>query len=225
MVSSKACCSGACSMAEPRQLAIDLFVEDRAHEELLRALMERVAEEEGKPVVVRPRSVRGGHGRALEELVLYQQGVRKGIAGLAVPDLLVVGIDANCQRSATMRREIRRRLDPAFRDRSVVACPDPHVERWYLSDPESFEGVVGRRPRLGRKKCDRDHYKRVLSDTIKGAGHPATLRGVEFARDLAGAMDMYRAGKNDASLRLFLDEARSVLRLLARTDRLGSNPP
>ncbi len=60
-------------------------------------------------VVVMPsvRSGRGGHGRALTELGLYQDLVRKGVAGTTDPDLLIAGIDGNCStfamKSATRR--------------------------------------------------------------------------------------------------------------------------
>src|SRR5215213_3957867 len=91
---SRGCSCGGCSMSSrPR---IDLFAEDREHEELLKPLLERLAREQGKDVRVSVRSARGGHGRAIAELKLYQRSVLKRIGGATLPDVLVVAIDANC---------------------------------------------------------------------------------------------------------------------------------
>ena len=57
---------------------VELFVEDQAHEEFLKAMLGRIADEEQRKIRIRVRSARGGHGRALEELSLYQKGVLKG---------------------------------------------------------------------------------------------------------------------------------------------------
>lgn len=54
------------------RVLVDLFVEDRAHEELLKPLVDRVAQEEGVEVRIRVRAARGGHVRALSEFTLYQ---------------------------------------------------------------------------------------------------------------------------------------------------------
>jgi len=179
-------------------VVVDLFVEDRAHEAFLKRLVERLAREEHVDVIVRVRSARGGHGRALEEFRLYQRLVEQDAAPAA--DVVVVGIDGNCTRFNEKRAAIRDATRPAFANRVIAACPDPHVERWFLADPEAFQRVVGRRPRLGRKKCARDHYKNLLARAIREAGHPPTLGGIEFAQEIAQGINWYRAGKNDRSL-------------------------
>lgn len=190
---------------------MDLFVEDRAHEEFVRALLERLAREYTKAVEIRIRSARGGHARALSEFALYQKSAVKGVGDLTVPDLLVIVIDANCRRFHAARSSIEKYLDPAFHARSVIACPDPHIERWYLADTVSFAHVVGITPKIGRKKCERDLYKAILSQSVVDAGHAPTLGGIEFARELVEAMDLYRAGKSDKSLKAFLDELKVCL--------------
>lgn len=192
------------------RVIVDLFVEDRAHEELLRPLVERLAAEQGIEVDVRVRSARGGHGRAIEEFRLYQKLVETGVAAPR-PDVVIVGIDGNCTTFTKKRQEVSAATQPGFADRVVAACPDPHVERWYLADPDSFETVVGCRPTVAKKKCARDHYKRLLAEAVQNAGHPPTLGGVEFAREIANGMDLYRGGKNDRSFKAFLDDLRSKL--------------
>ena len=141
----------------------DLFVEDRAHEEFVKPLLARIAQEERLSVSATVRSARGGHGRAIQEFVLYQDLMQKGAVGEAPPDLVIVVIDGNCTTFARKRAEIQAAAKPLFSDRLVVASPDPHVERWYLADPDSFHSVIGHRPTVGRKKCARDYYKKIRS--------------------------------------------------------------
>lgn len=192
-------------------VTIDVFVEDRAHEALLVPLVERIAGEEGLAVRVKVRSGRGGHPRAMRELKLYQRLVRSGTEGATTPDVLVVAIDGNCSSFAAKRQEIASAVQEPFSPRLVVAAPDPHVERWYLADPAAFREVVGHHPGLTTQKCGRDYYKHLLAKAIRDAGHPPTLGGVEFAADLVDQMDLYRAGKNDASLKAFVDDLRAKL--------------
>lgn len=98
---------------------------------------------------------------------------------------------------------------------AVVACPDPHVERWYMADPASFSEVVGMQVRPGKKKCDRGQYKDALARAVRAGGHPTTLGGVEFGTDLVEAMDVYRGGKNEKSLKHFVDGLRAQLARVA----------
>lgn len=198
-------------MGDP--IAVDLFVEDRAHEEFIKPMINRLAREEHTAVSIQVRSARGGHGRATEELSLYQRTVKVG--GVTAPDVLVVAIDGNCNRPTVAKSGLEKQIDEQFKDRTVIACPDPHIERWYLADPDSFATIVGSRPKLGRKKCERGRYKAILSQAVADAGHPATLGGIEFARELVQAMDLFRAGKTERTLKDFVQDVRNVLRRLA----------
>lgn len=197
-------------MAEP---LLDLFAEDQAHEQLLRALIDRLAAEEGQAVTVRVRRARGGHGRVLEELKRYQKAVEEGVVGW--PDLIVVAIDANCQGSEA-RQSIQAKILPRFEGAVVIACPDPHIERWYMADVVSFQKVVGRQPKLEKMKCERDRYKQILAQAIRDSGQIPTLGGIEFAPELVEAMDLYRAGKSEPSLKAFVEALRGALRRLPR---------
>ena len=201
------------------QVVVDLFVEDRAHEEFLKPLLARVAREEHVEVWSRVRSASGGHGRALREFKLYQHIMEKGAPSTVPADLVVVAIDGNCSTFEEVRKSIRNSAIPTLSDRLVVACPDPHIERWYLADPQSFEVIVGHRPSVAPKKCVRDRYKQVLATSIRSGGHPAPLGGIEFARELVAEMDLYRAGKADSSLGAFLDDLRDKFKLRSIGER------
>jgi hypothetical protein len=191
---------------------VDLFVEDRAHEEFIKAMISRLAEAENKEVRLRVRSARGGHGQAIESFVTYQRVLLKGLSD--IPDLLVVCIDANCSRFNDAKRSIDMKIKDEFTDRTVVACPDPHIERWFMADLTSFQQVIGVAAQPVKKKCERAFYKTILAKAIIGAGYPPTLGGVEFAKELVDAMDLYRAGRAERSLGLFLDDAVPMIRSL-----------
>jgi hypothetical protein len=191
-----------------------LFAEDRGHEELLRAVIERLATENGLDLEVRVGSARGGHGHALRELKLFQSVLLGSLSGIPLPDLIVIGIDSNCQSLAAMRQSIQNILDQRLRDRTVIACPEPHVERWYLADPVAFSEAVGPAPTLGKTKCVKDRYKAILARAVSDAGHISPQGGLEFAREIVARMDWYRAGKSAGSLKMFLDDLRASLKRL-----------
>lgn len=195
-------------------LRVDLFCEDRAHREFLQPVVRRVALEAGLTTELDARSAGGGHPRAIAAFRAYQRVVLG--AGTASADLVIVAIDTNCSSHAKQRQEISKAADAALRPRLVAACPNPHIERWYLADPEAFKAVIGRGPMLAREKCERGFYKRILAETVREAGHPALVSGLEFAAPIVERMDWYRAGKNDSSLKKFLDELRGGLRRAAR---------
>jgi hypothetical protein len=123
----------------------------------------------------------------------------------------VAAIDGNCSFFAKKREEIAAETLEIFKGVVAAACPDPHVERWSMADPDSFETLVGRRPALGKEKCTRDRYKKLLAEALRQAGHLAPLGGIEFAAELVAAMDLYRAGRNESSLRAFIREFRQKL--------------
>ena len=203
---------------------IDLFVEDQAHEAFVGALVRRIARDEEVETITRIRSARGGHGRALQELRTYQKLIEMNVFD-SPPDLIVAAIDGNCATFRKKRTEIENATRTVFQDRLVAACPDPHVERWFLADPDSFHEIVGHRPSVGRRKCERNHYKRLLADAIRQGNHPPTLGGIEFATELADAMDLYRAGTEDSSLRTFVEDLRAKLRGLGVTRSARNETP
>ncbi|MBM3501568.1 MAG: hypothetical protein FJX74_23180 [Armatimonadetes bacterium] len=157
-------------------------------------------------------SAEGGRGAAIREFTTYQRARVGGIG--TVPDVVVVAIDANCHAATEARAIITRALRPEFADLCIPACPDPHIERWYLADLQAFHEVVGHTPHVPEAKCERDLYKGILAQAVVEAGHPATLGGIEFARELAEAMDLVRAGRAVRSLGRFIGELRARLRLV-----------
>lgn len=190
---------------------VDLFVEDRAHEEFLVPLVKRIAAEEAIAVRCRVRSAVGGHPRAMREFESYQRLWARGVFA-GIPDVLVVAIDTNCSTFAQTRSAIEEATRDELRALLVTACPNPHIERWFMADLRSFHRVVGHEPALGSAKCERGYYKEHLKDAVRRGGHPQTLGGIEFASALVDDMSLYRAGRADRSLKAFVDELRARLR-------------
>lgn len=193
-------------------LVVDLFAEDSGHEELLKAFVRRLSQDAGRKATVHVRSSRGGHGKAVSEFEAYQKRVVSGAVDLA--DIVVVAIDSNCTPINEAVAAIEGSVDDKLVSRVVVACPDPHVERWYMADLDSFEQIIGHRPSVSTQKCERGYYKQALRTAITKAGHPVLLGGIEFAPELVDAMDLYKAGKAVPSLGRFLDALRRALRQL-----------
>lgn len=195
----------------PEGIRVDLYCEDGGHEQFARALIMRLAAEEGLRAVLRVRAGRGGHAKAIAEFRAWQSAKRKGAAA-ETPDLLVLLVDGNCSGWNTARKSLSEAVDQEVFPRFVVGCPDPHVERWCLADPVSFAQVVSGPPRPDPGKCERHLYKELLRESILAADQPILTSEMEYAPDLVAAMDLFRAGKNQPSLKSFVEELRGALR-------------
>jgi hypothetical protein len=193
---------------------VDLYCEDSGHEQFARALLKRLSAELGLRPTINTPSGRGGHGQAITEFKAWQRAVTKGHIGHEIPDLLVLLIDSNCSGWAQVRRDVEQAIDPATFPHCAIGCPDPHVERWCLADPEAVQEVLGVQPPPDPGKCERRLYKQLLRQTILQADQPILTSEMEYAPDLVSAMDLFRAGKNQPSLKQFVDGIRSALQQL-----------
>ena len=184
---------------------IALFVEDYAHQQVVGALVQRVADEFEVGVRLDWRSAVHGHGRVVRELVYYL----RDLAGQAdrTPDLIIAATDANCSGLNERAREIASPDAPAP---MISAVPDPHVERWLLLDGAAFKAVFGRGCDAPDQKCDRDLYKQRLVEAVRATGIIPSLGGIEFAEDIVRQMDIERAMRADRSFRQFIDDLRGA---------------
>ncbi len=190
---------------------VALFAEDEAQRALVGAFVKRVATEEELPVHVRELCIQGGAGQMLTELRLFQRAARLQPDR---PHLLVVSRDANCRGYTEIRRELRDSIDQTIFPLVAYAVPAPHVERWYMADPQSLHECLGVHVDREPRKCRRDRYKNLLRQALDAAGLPHMLDGAEWAPDIVEAMDLYRASKAEPSLGAFLRELRTHLRAL-----------
>ena len=190
---------------------IHVFCEDAGHEVFLKALLRRFGHEHDVHVRVRVLQARGGHGRMSTELKTYVDDLQTGRTGLSLPDLIVVGHDANCRGFATIRDEVLRITEP-YRSFVVCAIPDPHIERWLLVDSAAFKDVLGQGCSAPGQKCEKDRYKRLLIEAVVEAGGTPLLGGLEYADDIVNAMDLDRMLTTDDSLGRLLQDLRQVFK-------------
>ncbi|MBI4331970.1 MAG: hypothetical protein HY673_11875 [Chloroflexi bacterium] len=188
---------------------VGLFVEDFGHEAFIKALVERIARQYGIGVEIKPYSVRGGHGRALAELKEYVRDLERGRVNL--PDLLIVARDANCKGYLERKQEIDRVTDK-FKDLTICAIPDPHIQRWLLLDSAAFKAVLGKGCAAPDQKCNRDRYKELLLRSMRNAGISPPLGGMEYAEDIVNVMDLQRMERIDDSLGKLLKELHNKLK-------------
>jgi hypothetical protein len=182
------------------------FVEDYGHETFIKALIERFSQEKRVGTVITSRSVRGGHGKTVSELKAYLRDLELGREN--VPDLLIVATDANCKGYTERKREIDE-VNNRFKDITICAIPDPHIERWLLLDSSAFKTVLGKGCDAPNQKCSRDRYKQLLIETMRNAGVSPLLGGIEHAEDIVNAMDLVKMEQADPSLGKFLKELKS----------------
>ena len=186
---------------------IALFVEDDAHQQVLGALVRRVATDCNVAVRLDWRSAVGGHGKVVAEFDDYMRDLRR--QGSPSPDMIIVATDANCKGLNERAKEIGKPDAPAP---MVLAIPDPHIERWLLLDGAAFKAVLGTGCDAPDQKCDRGRYKQRLIEAIHAAGTTPLLGGIEYAEDIVRAMDIDRASRQDRSFKRFVEDLRDRFR-------------
>jgi hypothetical protein len=188
---------------------ISLFAEDRGHEIVLKALVERVLAGHTVLAKIQLVSVRGGFGQVQKELDRYIKDLLTFDCGL--PDLVIVATDANCHGANARRKTFQKVVEPIC-PQTIYAIPDPHIERWLLRDPAAFKAVLGEPCQTVQQKCDRDRYKKLLIDSVRAAGASPLLGGMEYAEDIVKNMDLNRRDDMDG-FGDFLDSLHAHVRL------------
>lgn len=197
------------------KLNIGYFLEDIGHENFIKALVTRVALEMGfssQELKHDVRNATGGKGLAITELRQFFRDVKKG---QELPfAVLVVAIDGNCQGYREKRDEIVQiAQQTGYPGIPICAVPDPHIEHWYLIDPDAFckAAEIDSRPEVPSYKCERGLYKRVMQEAFAKSGLAPPLGGVEYGEDIALEIDFFTAQKKDVAFGHFRAELRSAL--------------
>ena len=186
---------------------IACFVEDSAHQQVIGALVRRIAAVHNVHVRLDWRNAVGGHGQVVTELDAYLRDLKR--QGSPWPDLLIVATDANCKGVNERTRQIGHRDEPAP---MILALPDPHIERWLLLDGAAFKEVFGMGCAAPDQKCDRGRYKERLIEAIYAAGTIPRLGGIEYAEDIMQRINIDRAASMDPSFRRFVTALRNTFR-------------
>ena len=193
-------------------MRIICFLEDRAQENFICALVRRLAGELQVPVHIDVRSARGG-ASVFSELSKFLDSL-SGFGEVLVPgrDVLLVVADADQDRRKRLK-QLRKRVGKDLVPLTVFCVPDPHIERWYVLDEKALEDVAGVRLTGEPRRKNRD-YKSVLKKIVDETG--SLYGGIEYGADLAERMDLEMAARRDESFRQFLEDLRFQLRHLKR---------
>jgi hypothetical protein len=184
-----------------------LFVEDYGHEMIITALVNRLAQEYNLVVEIATRNATGGRGQLLKELEQYIRWLSRDRE--ALPHLLIIATDSNCQKYVKRRHEVEEKVPEKFRELVVYAIPDPHIEKWLLLDSSAFKIVLGKGCNTPPSKCERALYKKLLIEAIRNAGITPLIDGLEHATDIINNMDLQYAGQTDDSLGKLLKDLQS----------------
>ena len=197
------------------RLGIAVFLEDIAQDWLIKALVTRMAEVIGiasDAIEFRAYNASGGRGSVITELRRFLRDLGRGEVPPA--PVLIVAIDGNCHGYPARSREIRDLAQRySYPGLLVCAVPDPHIERWYMSDPAALQRVTESSAPVTppEYKCERARYKNALRDAFQQSGLVPLFGGTEYATDIVAAMDLRVACGNDSSLRQFLSDLRAAL--------------
>jgi hypothetical protein len=188
---------------------VAFFVEDYGHTIVLKSLINRLSHEFAVPVQLREYNNTGGHGRVETEFARFVRNVAHSTA--VRPDMIVVATDANC---VGFRERLKRMRGAAelLRELVVYAIPDPHLERWLLLDSAAFKAVLGKGCQAPDYKCDRDRYKRLLSEAVRAAGQTPLLGGLEHAEEIVQHMRLDTVANQDDAFGDLLQQLRSFFR-------------
>jgi hypothetical protein len=193
------------------------FLEDRAQEGFIKALVERVAREEAIPSSSLKHNVRSARrgSRVIIEFRNFLKDARK--QGSPQQDVIIVSIDGNCKGYNDRVKQLSRYLRPAdwFRQKILYAVPDPHIERWYLMDQKAVrDGIgLGKAPEMPAYKCKKGHYKQVLNQALREAGIQSLLGGPEYAEKIIeNISDLKLFAEKNTGLEKFIEDLRRVFR-------------
>lgn len=209
------------------RLKIIYFLEDRAQEQFMVALVERIASEVSIPSEALSSDVMSSRGGSMvvEEFGNFARDRRK--AGAAGAAMIVVAVDGDCQGHAKKTAQLLKKVKPTdpFRDILVFAIPDPHIERWYLIDQVALKKAAGLEHGIAPPpyKCKRQkgYYKRLLREMLRDQNIPS-YDGSEFGPEIArNISDLHATCRADPSFAGFVEDVERVLRQAYRTTSPG----
>ena len=188
---------------------IMIFCEDIGHEEFIKAVLLLKAQEYKINIDLKTLNAIGGHGRVTSELKQFVKDLR--VDKESLPDLIIVAIDCNCTKYQDVNKEVDD-ITSEFKNITITALPDPHIERWSLLDSSAFKNVFGKGCDAPDYKCERDKYKNLLLKSIEDTGIDTYIGGIEYFEDIVKAMDFERMENLDDTLSIFLRNVRSIFK-------------
>ena len=202
------------------KIHICFFLEDRAQEGFIIALVKRIASEEGIPPQRLHSDVRSARygSKVTKEFKIFVKQCNQQIQDY---DILIVAIDGNCMGYHERIEKLKAftsKFENILQDRILYAIPDPHIERWYLIDQRAFKLAVGTSglPDIPQSKCKKDFYKNILKNAVSEIG--STLGGVEYGEEIVAELDLAQLEQKNAGFRYFVGNLRGIFRRVGRTE-------
>jgi hypothetical protein len=193
------------------------FLEDRAQEGFIKALVNRIANDLHIPsssLVNDVRSARGG-STVITEFERFMKDTMQSRSSEV--DILIVSIDGNCKGYKKRVKQLLGyiKLSHPLKNKVVFAVPDPHIERWYLMDQRAFKNGVGidRAPQMPAYKCKKDYYKNLLHQALADSDISSLFGGAEYAENIVSNIESLDSLFNqNAGFKNFIEDLRSLLR-------------
>ena len=209
------------------KIRILYYLEDRAQEGFITAIVKRIAEKEDIPENLLFNDIRSARGG--QNIKVFKSDFEdfiKDSVKMIDNDIIVISRDGNCKGHNKLIKDLEKLLkeDHPFKSRIVYAIPNPHIERWYLIDQKAFKVGVGidKAPELPQYKCDKNYYKDILHRTLKESGINSLLGGAEYAERIVNNMeDLYSLGKQDEGFKEFVDRLKTTFRTIKRVRGLS----
>lgn len=202
------------------KIRILYFLEDRAQDGLIKALIERIAKEESIPVDDLIHDIRSArHGsRVFIEFKNFLRDISK--SNFFTDVLLVVAIDGNCKGYYDRIKQLEKMIKPdhPLRNKVIYAVPDPHIERWYMMDQKAFKAGVGlkKAPDLAPYKCKKDYYKQLLHQALKESNISSLLGGAEYGERIVNQIEeMEKFSRVDTGCQVFVQSLKIFFRNVA----------
>jgi len=207
------------------KIFITYFMEDVAQEAFIKSLVTRIAAQEGitgNRLLFDRRTASGGY----VSIAKFRAFVRDYSEQLwALNRILVVVRDTNCMRHNERLKELKAPLKDhglGSDDRIAFALPDPHIERWYVTDQKAFNDVVGQNaaPPMPRQKCGKNYWKNILHKALQAAGIESRIGGSEYGGPIAATVNISQLEKADSSFKKFADDLRRAFKVVQSTGSL-----
>jgi hypothetical protein len=192
------------------------FLEDRAQEGFIRALVNRIVQDLPIPVESLQhdiRSARGGSTVIPEFEKFMKDSTRFSPSTIS---LLVVAIDGNCKGYNNRIKQLKKCMSETHPlvDKIAFAIPDPHIERWYIMDQRAFKNGVGvdSAPKMPPYKCDKEYYKNLLRNALINCGVSSLFGGSEYAENIVRSIvSIETLLRQDNSFKNFVEDVKRIL--------------
>ena len=153
------------------KMRILYFLEDRAQEGFIKALVEKIAKEESIDIRSLNHDIRSARGGS-RVIIAFRNFIRDTLKTKpSEVDLLVVAVDGNCKGHKDRVEQLEGciKLDHPFKNRVIYAVPDPHIERWYITDQKALRDAIGlkRPPDMLPYKCEKRPLQKGTYPSLK----------------------------------------------------------